>query len=270
MSAPLSIVTLGNSVAVMQMGAVPGEPRRTYSDVLADELNDAGVPATVALESKWFDFLKKAILQWEERVRPHRPQVLIVHYGLNESQPWLAPVWLVRHLLRKEESTTRLGRLYRQTLATWMWKSLRSFRKVAAPIVGTTLLQTSPRRFELSLRRLIHLANAERGCLVLVLDLNPPGGLLSHFLPGQDKRWELMQGVITSTVADVASTSSNIRLVAASEICAGLDDKAGLPDGMHFSPAAHEAVGKALSAEIQDWLGYRRENKPRSVRSVRK
>jgi lysophospholipase L1-like esterase len=263
----LSVVTFGNSVAVMQMGGQPGEPRRTYSDVLADELTDLGLPATVALEAKWFDFLKDVADEWEERVRPHRPQVLIVQYGLNESQPYLAPVWLVRHLLRKDEHTTRLGRLYRRTLAQWLWKALRTFRRIAAPLAGTWLLQMSPHRFEQALRRLIHIAAAERGCLVLVFDVNPPGDVLTHFLPGQDKRHAVFQQVIRDTITSIASPQ--VRLFAASEICAPLP-KHGLPDGMHFSPEAHELIGQALAGEIAEAFGYRREKSPRAPRSVRK
>ena len=266
-SAPLSVVTLGNSVAVLQLGAEAGIPRRTYSDVLADALNEGGVPATVALEGKWFDFLKDAILEWEQRVRPHRPQVLIVQYGLNESQPWLAPVWLIRHLLRKEEYTTRAGKLYRRTLGTWMWKSLRNYRRVVSPLVGTATWQTTPRRFESALRRLIHLASAERGCLVLILDINPPGGTLTHFLPGQEKRHAIYQSVFERVVESTASR--NVRLVRASTICEALGGRGGLPDGMHFSAAAHEAVGMQLSEEIFEWIGYRREKNPRT-RATRK
>ena len=248
---PLSVVTLGNSVAFMQVRHGDNSTMGTYSDVLAAELEAAGIPNTVALEGKWFDFIHKGVRDYETRVRPHRPNVLIVNYGLNESQPWLAPVWLVAHLLKKESATTKTGKFYRRNIADRLWKLVRKLRRLLAKRIGMLTWQCTPYRFERCLRRLILIARHERSCLVLVLDINPPGAMLTHFLPGQVERHAVYQQLIEKIVDD--HKDPQVRLVRSSEICAKLGVDESMPDGMHLSPAGHYVLGKELAAEVLAW-----------------
>ena len=87
---PLSIVVLGNSMTFTQL------PHRdpgvgTYGEVLRDQLAAAGVAANLHLEGRWFEFVHAGLRRYEPSVRAHVPDVLIIQYGLNESQPYLVP-----------------------------------------------------------------------------------------------------------------------------------------------------------------------------------
>ena len=104
---PLSVVAFGNSVASMQLPLRSDRAEGTYAEVLADLLAAEGVPAVVHLESRWFDFLHRAMRHYESRVRVHAPDVLLVQFGLNEYQPWLLPIPVVRHLMVQNQATTR-------------------------------------------------------------------------------------------------------------------------------------------------------------------
>jgi lysophospholipase L1-like esterase len=248
------VLVFGNSVATLQLPPRSDRADGTYAEVLADLLVAEGVPTTPHLESRWFDFLHRAMRDYEGRVRVHAPDVVIVQFGLNEYQPWLAPVWLIRHLLVKNQAVTRPAKAYRLWVAPRLWAGLREYRRRAAPVVGTRTWQTTPRRFGGHLRRLIHNLRVEGRPLVLVLDIDRPDNRLEHFLPGMQARHDRFQSVISKVVEQAADP--DVRLVRVSEITAALGP-AALPDGMHYSPQTHRVVAQALAEEVLAWLRRR-------------
>lgn len=251
---PLSVVAFGNSVATLQLPARSNRAQGTYVEVLADVLTGAGVPTVPHLESDWFGFLVDAFPQYARRVRVHAPDVLVVQFGLNEYQPWLLPIPVIRHLMVQNQATTRTARTYRRVVTPRLWRVVRGYRRRASAVVGQRTWQTTPRRFDRTLERLLRNVRLEARPLVLVLDIDPPGATLSHFLPGLEQRHEVFQQVLADVVARVADPE--VRLVRVSEINASLGEGA-LPDGMHYSPATHEVVGRALAEEVLTWLGAR-------------
>jgi lysophospholipase L1-like esterase len=251
---PLSVLAFGNSVATLQMPGRADRAEGTYVEVLADLLAAQGVPAVPHLESRWFDFLHRAMREYETRVRVHAPDVVIVQFGLNEYQPWLAPVWLIRHLMVQNQAVVRPAKAYRQWVAPRLWRVLRGYRRRTSPLVGLRTWQTTPRRFGGQLRRLIRNVRLEARPLVLVLDIDRPGDLLEHFLPGVRVRHAVFQDTIAQVVAQAADPE--VRLVRVSEITAALGKEA-MPDGMHYTPQTHRVIGEALAAEVVSWLEER-------------
>ncbi len=247
---PLSVVVLGNSVAVLSIPGRTGATDGTYSEVLRDTLAQAGVPVRVVNEGRWFDFAVKGFRRYQGSVRAHLPDVLVLHYGLNEMQPWLLPVPVVRHFVTDHDVATRSGRWYRTHIAARLWTAVRGYRRWAAPKVGTW--QTTPARFGEVMRQLIRAARYDAKPLVLVLDVNPPGDVLRHFLPGIGARHAVVQRVLAETVASF--NDPEVRLVEASRACALAGPDASM-DGMHLSPLGHRAVGELLAAEVLTWLG---------------
>ena len=248
---PLSVVVFGNSVPVLPMPQRADREAGVYLEVLADHLTAAGVPVQPHLEGRWFDFLVRAIKDYETRVRTHVPDVLIVHFGLNEYQPWLVPVSLLRHLMREQNAVLPVPRAYRRHVTPRVWRKVRSFRRWAAPYAGTRTWQTSPRRFAGHLRRLIQMARFELAPLVLVLDIDEPAGALEHFLPGMRERHAIYQQTIEQVVREF--DSPEVRLVRVSEITKQLGSKA-MRDAMHYTSDAHAAIGAALADEVLGWL----------------
>jgi lysophospholipase L1-like esterase len=68
------------------------------------------------------------------------------------------------------------------------------------------------------------------------------------------ERHRIYQETIRQAVASF--DSPEVRLVEVSRICRELGPGA-LPDGMHFSAAAHRAVGEALATEVLAYLRAR-------------
>jgi hypothetical protein len=252
---PLSVVAFGNSVASLMMPERSDRGEGTYVEVMADLLTGEGVPTTPHLQSVWFDFLHEAMRDYATRVRAHAPDVLVVQFGLNEYQPWLAPVWLIRHLMAQNQGATRTAKVY-QRQARWFWKHLRTYRRWAAPKVRMRTWQTTPRRFEGQLHRLLNHATKEAKPLVLVLDIDHPGERLEHFLPGMAARHAVFQDLLARVVAD--RNDPDVRLFRVSELTASLGPEASA-DAMHYTAATHYAVGCALTAEVISWLKERGE-----------
>ena len=147
---PLEVVVLGNSLGHLVIGTGEQRSGRSYGAVMRDELTDAGLPARVHLESRWFDFAVDALDRYEECVRTHLPDVVILNYGLNESQPWLVPVPLLRHILTNHTITSAAQQRYRERVVEPAWRRIRAYRRWASARVGTRTWQTrrsgSPRR----------------------------------------------------------------------------------------------------------------------------
>ena len=251
---PLSVVAFGNSVGSLMLPPREDRAEGTYVEVLADLLNGVGVPTVAHQECRWFDFLHRAMRQYVPRVRAHSPDVVLVQFGLNEYQPWLLPVWVVRHLLVRNEAVSRVAKRYRRHVAEPLWKAVRGYRRRAARLVGLRTWQTTPLRFAGHLHRLLFRLRVEGRPLVLVFDVDRPGPLLQHFLPGVERRHAVYQDVIAQVVRE--TDDPDVRLFRVSEVTAALGPDA-MADGQHYSAATHRAVAEALLAEVTGWLEER-------------
>jgi lysophospholipase L1-like esterase len=251
---PLSVVAFGNSVATLQLPPRTDRSQGTYVEVMADVLTGEGVPTLPHLESKWFDFLVHAVRDYERRIRTHAPDVVVVQFGLNEYQPWLVPVPVIRHLMVQNQAATRTAKAYRKFVAVRAWKAVRGYRRRVAPLVGMRTWQTTPRRFAKTLERFLRNVRLEARPLVLVLDIDHPGPVLQHFLPGIEKRHAVFQELIAQVVDEVADPE--VRLVRVSEVTAALGP-AAMTDSMHYTTDTHEVVGRVLADEVLRWLKER-------------
>jgi lysophospholipase L1-like esterase len=251
---PLSLVAFGNSVASLMMPLREDRAQGNYAEVAADLLSGQGVPTVVHQESRWFDFLHRAMRDYETRLRAHSPDVVVVNFGLNEYQPWLLPVWVLRLFMTHNQAATRTAKRFRKHISPRVWKLIRGYRRRAARVVGMRTWQTTPYRFEGHLRRLLRNLRVDGRPLVLVLDIDYPDPRLEHFLPGMRQRRDVFQALIERVVEEQADT--NVRLVKVSELNAARGPGA-LADGMHYSAETHHAIGEHLAQEVPRWLRER-------------
>jgi lysophospholipase L1-like esterase len=252
---PLSVVVVGNSLTFDQVPARTTHLEGTYGEVLRDELAALGQPVALHLEGRWFEFVSSGLRRYEQSVRAHVPDVVIVQYGLNESQPYLFPICGLRHFITDHKSACRFTLGYRRHVVTPVWRRVRAMRRFLSPIVGTRTWQMTPERFRGKMSSLIGKTRREFRPLVLVMDVAPPGPLLEHFLPGQEERHRIYQQVLEELVDGFGDR--DVRLVRTEPVVRALGFEAALPDGMHFSVLGHRMVGELLTAEVLDWLGQR-------------
>ncbi len=250
---PLSVVVLGNSVPLMQMPPRAHHGEGTYPEVLADLLSRDGIPVRLAVESRWFELAHQGARRVQAVLGLHAPDVLIVHYGVNEMMPWLLPVATLRHLMRQKASLGRTSRWYRRQIADPVWSLAKKYRRWASPRVGLRTWQLSPQRFRASVDRIFRLAAATTRPLVLVVDINPPGDIMRRYLPGVEARQPVFQRILADAVK--AADDPHVRLVRASVIAEKLGLEVAMPDSIHWTPDAHALVADLLANEVREWLG---------------
>ena len=264
-SEPLRLVVAGGSVSLL---VTPPRKRRdegNYGEVLPRLLAGKGIAASTTHQGQWFDLINDYRRRYERGLRNHFPDVLVLNYGMGECQPNFLPTWAARHFASWDVTSNPVGVFYRNQIATRLWKLARSWQRFAAGRTNRHSWRLSPRRFRLEMQRVIELAREETGCLVLILDCDPPGDRFCHWVPGMWERWERYQDELRKLVDDLADPE--VVLVANSRTILdeiGFDD--GLPDGIHRTARAHVRTAELLTDEILAWLAQ--PAAPRSARPV--
>ncbi|MCW2779401.1 MAG: hypothetical protein JWN17_3126 [Frankiales bacterium] len=245
---PLRVHVVGSSAAVLVEPQHGPRDGGTYGEQLAGVLGGRGVPTTVSHAGRWFGRVCDLLPHYERDVRDRFPDVLVVNFGMAECQSNALPYSVVRHLTTWDRSSRPAALLYREKVAPRLWRPLRDYQRAAAAR-DTRTHRLSPARFVADTTRLVELVRKDCGSLVLLLDVDPPGDRVEHWLPGTRAR----AAAYTELLAGVADRyDDTVRLVRAG---AALTDPAvELPDGLHRSPAGHARTAALLAEEVLSWL----------------
>lgn len=245
----LKVHVLGSSAAVLVEPQHGPRDGGTYGEQLARLLTERGTPTTTTHAGTWFGRVSDTLRSYERDVRDHFPDVLVVNFGVVECQSDVLPTWLVRHLTTWHRTSRPGAHLYREQVARRVWPVLRDYQRWASARDASRTHRLRPERFVADLRRTIDLVRKDCGSLVLLLDIDPPGDRVEHWLPGTQARAARYNALL----ADVAASyDDDVRLVRAG---AALTDPAThLPDGLHRSVEGHRLTAKLLADEITSWL----------------
>jgi hypothetical protein len=250
---PLRILVGGSSCSVLVSPPRTRRDEGTYGELLPRQLRPHGVVAETIHEGHWFGMVNEFRPRYENHLRNHFPDVLIINYGFAECEPNFLPYWLARHFSTWDLSSAAIPTLYRRRIKPRLWRIARSYQRQASRLTSNHSFRVSPRRFVADLRRIITMARSETGCLVLLLDIDPPGERLQYWMPGMWQRWERYQGLLEKLVADL--DDPQVRLIPNSRsILDELGFEVGEPDGIHRSAVGHARTAEVLTAEILDWL----------------
>jgi hypothetical protein len=248
----MRIVVTGGSVSLYVTPARTSRAEGNYGELLPGLLAAHGVTADVRHTGKWFDLINELRRRYESAVRNQFPDVFVLNYGMGECQYNLVPTWLTRHISTWDVSSRSTARWYRRHVVPRLWRMLRGYQRAAARSLGRFSYRLGPARFRREMELVIRLARIETGCLVLVLDCDPPGPRFTHWMPGMHGRWEQYQQVLQDMVADLGDPM--VRLVpAARTITDELGFETGLPDSIHRSAIGHRRTAELLVEEILDW-----------------
>jgi hypothetical protein len=221
----------------------------TYGEQLAHQLTAAGVPTVTTHASIWFGIVKMALPRYERDVRDRFPDVLVLNFGMGEAQSNMLPHWAVRHLTTWHRTSRRGAWTYRNRILPRVWKVLRAYQRAAGRLDKDFTFRQRPESFLADMRRIIDMARKECGCLVLLVDLDPVGPRIEHWLPGMTRRAARYQKLVEELAAGY---DDDVRLVRASTT---VDDvEALIPDGLHRSVEGHRRTATMLAEEVQKWL----------------
>jgi hypothetical protein len=245
---PLRVHVLGSSASVLVEPEHGPRDGGTYGEQLAALLTAAGTPTVASHAGTWFGRICDSLEHYERDVRAHFPDVLVINYGMAECQSDVLPTWLVRHITTWHRTSRAGTSLYRDRLVPPVWRRLRDYQRVASRR-DTRTHRLRPSRFVADLTRTIDMTRKDCGSLVLLLDIDPPGPRVEHWLPGTRDR----VAAYNSLLEGVASGyDQSVRLVRAG--AALTDPDVNLPDGLHRSPAGHGLTAALLADEITAWL----------------
>lgn len=246
---PLRVHVVGNSAAVMVEPEHGPRDGGVYAEQLPGLLAARGIPCVVTCSATWMGRIDEHLRRYERDVRNTFPDVLVVNVGVLEAQPAVLPASVVRHLQTWRRSSRRTALRYRRHVAPHLWRALRGYQRWAAAHAGDRTHRLGPQRFATDVRRLVDLVRKDCGSLVLLLDIDPPGARVEHWLPTVSARVahynDLLAGV-------AASYDEHVRLVRAGATVT--DPASELPDGLHRSSAAHGTTARLLADEISAWL----------------
>lgn len=247
---PLRVHVLGSSAAVMVEPEHGPRDGGTYGEQLGPLLHEQGLPTVVSHAGTWFGRICDTIPRYERDVRDHFPDVLVLNFGLVECQSNALPTPIVRHITTWHRSSRAAAGPYRNRGLPPVWRRLRQYQQWTAAHDSGLTHRLSPRRFVADVTRTIDMVRKDCGSLVLLLDIDPPGQRVEHWLPGTTARVARYNALL----AEIADRySDDVRLVAAGAQLA--DPATDLPDGLHRSPEGHRHTAVLLAHEITSWLG---------------
>jgi hypothetical protein len=226
----------------------------TYPRVVERELLHSGRNVVVRNVAVTSERVRTGIANCEAHVSPWAPDVVVLNYGLFEAVHLFLPQPFERHANSLRGRPGRVRDTYRRFALRPTWKLLAVLQQKADAKVPASAFKRRAARFTDDLERLVQQVLLLSDPLVLLPLLPPPGERWATWFPGIGARVEMVNAALHEVAARV--DRDNVRVfdtpaALAPLIATGHDI---VPDGGHYTPEAHDAIGQALARDIGPWL----------------
>ncbi len=232
-----------------------GGPRSdfTYARVTEAMLLQAGRPVEIRNLAATSEPVRLGLRNWESQVFAWSPDVVVLNYGLFEAVHLFLPRWMERHAHSLLGRPGRVRETYRRFVLRPFWQILARIQQRLDRVAPPSLFRRRAARFADDLEELIRQIQKIGSPLVLVLELSPAGEKWQTWFPGIGARLEQLNAALAEAVR--RTDKPNVRLFSTQAALAPLvaEGQDIVPDGGHFTPDAHRAIGTALAAEILSW-----------------
>jgi hypothetical protein len=233
-----------------------GGPRTDFAfpRAIESELLAAGHPAHVKAVTVPSELGRATLRNWEREVLGWSPDVIIMTYGQYEAVHLFLPRWLERHANSLKARPGPIRRLYRKRILRPTWMALAHLQCWLDKKIDPNILSWRPRRLAADLRQLITQLQKVGSPLVYVMEVPPPASRRDIWFPGMGARIDVYNRLNREMVDSIGR--DNVRFFRTSELItkyAEGDLDRAIPDGFHFSPEMHRAVGREFAREILDW-----------------
>jgi hypothetical protein len=103
------------------------------------------------------------------------------------------------------------------------------------------------------LQRLVEQARTVASPLILIPNILPAGRVYTKWFPGIDPRIEVMNATIADMVRRL--DQPDVRVFRVDEVVAPMlgEGEEAQPDGGHYTPEIHQAVGRAIAEVVLTW-----------------
>ena len=248
---PLRVLVKGASTALWT--SYMGGPRTdmVFSRVVEQELLATGQPAevrnTAVLGDKTIDGLRR----WPEEMIAWSPDVVVMVYGQYEAVHLVLPQLFERYV-NKPRVSRPFARRYRRLFLRGLWKVLAKTQAFVDARTPEIVWRRRIRRTAADISDHIEAMQQLASPLVMLLELLPIAPSKDHWFPGMTARIE----AVNAANRETAERIPGVRFVEVKPLVdevAGGDLDRATPDGYHYTPELHRAVGERLAAEILEW-----------------
>lgn len=237
----LRLVILGGSVSLIMRPPRQHREQGTYPELVEQRLWAAGRPVLVINEATRAGIVSEAILNIHKMVTRHAPDIVVLHYGINEVVPRLWPRWL--HLFLNEPRPLLAG-----FPAVLLGNFNRAINGLVAPMAIKLLSLRpwySPQRFCSEMTLLLKMIEKETVALIYVVNIAPTTGRIEHRLPGASMKIHEYNEVLATT-----ATKSHAHLIDLYSRLAGEDMENVVADGIHLTANGHKILAEMLVEQI--------------------
>ena len=250
---PLRVLVKGSSTVVYTSWM--GGPRADllYPRVLEAEILAAGHPVEVRVTAFPAERARRALRNWTRDVLLWSPDVVVLHYGHADSIHLFLPRWLERHVntLGKEGGPVRSR--YRRWVLRPTWIALAKLQTRVDAVVGLRLATRRSRKVAEDLEELIGRVRWVGSPLVLLPQMHPIGEQYRRWFPRIEARMELLDELVADLVKRLDDPDIRVFPVREHLLRVLEEGRDPVPDGSHYTPEVHRAVGRAMARTVLGW-----------------
>jgi lysophospholipase L1-like esterase len=262
---PLRVVVMGASASLDT--SFHGGPRAdvAYPRVVEAALWASGQPARVRVSALQAHRPRHGLRAWPRDVECWCPDVVVLHYGQADSVHRVLPRWLERHANSTRGRPGALRQAYRRAVLRPTWLALIKLQ-TRLDVTPDATVDATPdatkvtrrqRQVTAELARLIDLTRSAASSpppLVLVPTLVRPGPPWQRWFPGAAARMATLNGTFAEVVRQV--DDPDVRTFPLAELVEQVvpEGEEPTPDGGHFTPLVHHAIGVAMAQLILEWV----------------
>lgn len=246
-----------------------GGPRSDlgFPRVIERELLTAGQATTIRTVTVGGDATANLVREWERDLVGYSPDVIVLMAGHYETIHLLWPNWLERHANSFTWAERRWQIAYRKLLLRPTWRAMVKLQGRIDLRAPARVRRRRIRHAVADIGRTVRQARAIGSPLVVVMQTPSPSQVGVDLFPGMPGRVAMLNEGLADLVAGFGSDEVVLFDTDAvvEEFLAGQDGGTrvdALPDGFHFSPAAHDLVGRRLADRILPWAASQPHLKP--------
>lgn len=232
-----------------------GGPRTdfTFSRAAEAAILRAGQPVHMHTHSVAAELTRKQIKTWEQEAGGWSPDVVVLAYGHSECVHLLLPLWLQRHAHGLRSRPGPIRERYRKRILGPSWRLLARIQSKIDKAMPVTVFNRKARRIARDLERLVNRLQMVGSPLVLVFDIPRPAPVWQGWFPGMLGRTLIMNKAMADMVERI--DKPNVRFFKVTAITEEFIDRGEepCPDGAHFTPEVHRAIGEQMAEDVLKW-----------------
>ncbi|KQO42155.1 SGNH/GDSL hydrolase family protein [Aeromicrobium sp. Leaf245] len=253
---PLPVRVLVKGASTVNWISWMGGPRTDFilPRVIEERLLASGRPCTVHTHSVASEPTHGVLQTWEREVLGFSPDAIVLVYGHYETIHLLLPRWLERHANSLRGRPRRVRLLYRRRVVRPVWMFLARVQAAVDVRVGHRVRTRRHEKVVADLEAYVRHVRKVGSPLVHLVELLPPHEKYVSWFPGMPRRIHRMNEALDDLVRRF--DDPEVRFVRVADLVdsvAGGDLAVAIPDGFHYSPAMHRAVGERIAASITQW-----------------